>query len=142
MLSYSIPFLNKQIERYMHKFKIRGKIWFNNYLQVMTDKWPYDLYSGGERRRIDMATMFSFRNLHEVLFGRPSNIMVLDEVDGRLDNDGIERFVSEIGDLSDEDNGPSTILIISHKESMKDAFSSKIQIEKDGDFSFIDEVRS
>jgi DNA repair exonuclease SbcCD ATPase subunit len=68
--------------------------------------------------------------------------MVLDEVDGRLDNDGIERFVSEIGDLSDEDNGPSTILIISHKESMKDAFSSKIQIEKDGDFSFIDEVRS
>ena len=142
MLSYSIPYLNTQIEKYLRKFNIRGKLWFNNYLQVNSDKWPYDLHSGGERRRIDMATMFSFRNLHEVLFGRPSNIIVLDEVDGRLDDDGIDEFISEIGDLSSEENGPSTILIISHKDSMKDAFSSKIQIDKDGDFSFIDEVRS
>jgi DNA repair exonuclease SbcCD ATPase subunit len=118
---------------------------FTPTLAVLPSKWDYHLCSGGERKRIDMAIMFALYDLYIHMYGQQCNIMVLDEVDGRLDADGIQAFINIIyndfsGSNADSRPKPGSILIISHRSEMLDAFPSKILVKKSQGFSFIESV--
>jgi len=142
ILSNLIPILNKRIQYYLDAFDCEFAMEFTPALSVLPSKWDYQLCSGGERKRIDMAMMFALYDLYIVMYGQQCNIMVLDEVDGRLDADGIEAFINIVNnDFNGSDTKgqkPDTILIISHRPEMLDAFPSKILVRKSEGFSLIE----
>ena len=88
--------------------------------------------------------MFGLYDLYIHMYGQQCSMMVLDEVDSRLDADGIESFIdiiyNDFYDKSDSRPKPDTILVISHRPEMLDAFPTKIVVEKRDGFSFIESV--
>lgn len=138
-----IPFLNKRIAYYLDALGSRSILELNAFLQIKTDKWPFDQHSGGERMRINLATMFAMYDLHTSIFEQRCNLLVLDEVDGKLDPVGIDLFVGLLYKefIDNKTNGrPRAIIVISHKNEMRDAFPLKIHIKKEGDFTHIAEI--
>jgi DNA repair protein SbcC/Rad50 len=135
-----IPFLNQRIAYYLDAFECDAKIEFNPFLQLKSGAWPYDQYSGGERKRIDIALMFAIYDLHASIYEQRCNILVLDEVDGRLSEGGIHKLINllykEFID-SEATNRPRTLLIISHRNEMRDAFPNKIVVTKEDKLSRI-----
>ena len=95
------------------------------------------MYSGGERKRIDLALMFAIHDLHVNIYGRQCNIQVFDEVDGRLDEDGVYKFMEVLNANFVDPERPSPILVISHKNEMRDAFPQHISVMKKDGFSTI-----
>ena len=144
VLSRLIPFFNQRIKYYLDTLECDFPIEFNVFLQTKSDKWPYELWSGGERKRIDMAIQFAIYDLHQSIYGLQSNVLVLDEVDGRLDADGVNVFANLIFKDFAETNKidrPNTVLVISHKNELRDIFPTKIMVSKRDDLSYIEEVR-
>lgn len=140
LMSGIIPNLNKRIEYYLNAFECDLNLKFTPTLAVETTRWDYDLHSGGQQKRIDLAVMFALYDVYIAMYGKQCNVMVLDEIDGSLDSSGVKSFVDIIqsdfaGDRSDK---PDTILIVSHKTEMVDQFSSHVIVTQDSDgFSHI-----
>lgn len=148
ILSRLIPFFNERISYYLDVMDISCSLQFTTALQPKVNhQWPYEMWSGGERKKIDLALMFAIHDLHTSIYDQQCNILVFDEVDGRLDEDGIGKFTEVIfNELAQGQKGTNrTILVISHKDQMRDAFPTKIVVRKDkiGDdgCSHIEEVR-
>lgn len=141
LIANSISFLNARIAHYIQSFKMSCGLVINSFLQIDMDEWPYYLRSGGEKRSIDLAIMFALYDLHVSRHGQLCNVLIFDEVDGRLDSLGIECFVDILrNNYIDRPNSPKTILVISHREEMRDAFPTKILVEKKDKLSYIKEI--
>jgi len=146
MMGELIPFLNERITYYLDAFNCEFDLKFDATLQDKTSRWDYEFCSGGERKRIDLAVMFALYDLYVSIYGPQCNVLVLDEVDGRLDPPGVQSFVEVINkdftwDASRTFTRPDTVLVISHKDEMRDAFPSKIKVVKEAGFSKIVESR-
>jgi DNA repair exonuclease SbcCD ATPase subunit len=140
LLSKIIPYFNERIRYYLNSFDCSYFIEFTDAIQIKSEQWPYELWSGGERKRIDLAIMFAIHDMHTSLYDQQCNVLVFDEVDGRLDNDGIQRFVEVLFNEFSSDKVNN--LVISHKDVMVDSFPTKIIIRKGNDgFSRISEIR-
>ena len=100
--------------------------------------WKYEYESGGERKKTDLAMMFAIFDFHEYMYGRQCNILVLDEVDGRLDEDAVDSLISII--KSDLAHRVETVLVISHKNTMKDVFPNELCVQRVKRFSYIKPV--
>jgi len=100
--------------------------------------WGYEFQSGGERKRTDVAFMLAMFDLHEQMYGRQCNVLVLDEVDGRMDDDGIESLINIIkNDLSSR---IESILIISHRNMMQDVFPKELLVKRSNRFSVVESI--
>ncbi len=143
-LTKMIPYFNERIRYYLNAMGCNFPIEFNSFLQIKCSLWPYELWSGGERRKIDLAIMFAQHDLYVSVHDQQCNVMVFDEVDGRLDG-SIQEFVNLLYKEFVDSNQQRTILVISHREEMRDAFPTKILVKKTGpkpeDLSYIEEVR-
>lgn len=140
ILTGLIPYLNQRIEYYLNAFECDLTLKFTSTLSVETSRWDYDLHSGGQQKRIDLAIMFALYDLYISMYGQQCNVMVLDEVDGALDPHGVRMFVDIINNdfAGDRPDKPDTILIISHKNDMVDQFATQILVSQDADgFSHI-----
>lgn len=139
ILNNLIPILNDRLKYYLEQFGFDEiNIKFNNLLQVESDKWGIDTCSGGEKQCIDLALTFALFEMNTIQYGRQCNIMILDEVDSRLDPSYIDALTSLIIDDFGKEgpNKPSTILTVSHKNDMFDAFATKIRVKKIDDKSY------
>jgi len=139
ILNNLIPILNDRLKYYLEQFGFDEiNIKFNNLLQIESDKWGIETCSGGEKQCIDLALMFALFEMNTIQYGRQCNIMILDEVDSRLDPSYIDALTSLIIDDFGKEgpNKPSTILTVSHKNDMFDAFSTKIRVKKVEDMSY------
>lgn len=141
ILSRLIPYFNERIKFYLEELDCQYNIEFNAFLQTKSDRWPYELWSGGERKRIDLAVMFAMHDLHKSLYDQRCNLLVFDEVDGKLDPDGVNSFVNLVLRDFDEKSGMDAVLVISHKDEMRDFFPTKIAVKKVNNFSKIEEIR-
>tara|TARA_R100001244_G_scaffold25113_2_gene25478 strand:+ start:125172 stop:127331 length:2160 start_codon:yes stop_codon:yes gene_type:complete len=142
LLSELIPYLNSRIHYYLESFDININIAFTSTLTVETDKWGYDFCSGGERKRIDLSIMFALYDLYMSIYGQQCNIMILDEVDGRLDQKGVQAFADLVNDMNTDNSDrpcPDTIFVISHKGELRNVFPTQLMIKKQNEFSTIDE---
>jgi len=138
ILTDLIPFLNERLAYYLEAMGMDTVIQFTQALQLKSDKWNYEYFSGGERKRMDVAVMFALYDLHTAIYGHQCNIVVLDEIDGRLDTQGIEAFVDVIWkDFAKKDDAPDATIIISHKKEMIDQFPTRIVVSKEDAFSSI-----
>jgi exonuclease SbcC len=135
LLAEYIPYLNSRIAHYLTKFELDIKIEFTDGLAVKSNVWDYEFFSGGERKRVDVAMMLAVYDLYTVMYGKQCNVVVLDEVDGRLDKHGA-RVLSEI--IRDEiAEVADAVLVISHRFDMRGAFQSELQVVRSDGFSKI-----
>ena len=127
----------------------------NNYLQVLDffvafdldenftetirsrhrDTFNYASFSEGEKQRIDLALLFTWRQIARMKNSTSTNLLVLDETfDSSLDHDGVDNLMKILGTLEDDSN----VFVISHKGDLLDGkFRSKIEFIKEHNFSKI-----
>jgi len=131
-----VPYINSRLRHYLDVFGLDVKLELTDSLSMSSNMWGYDFESGGERKKTDVALMLATFDFHEYMYGRQCNILVLDEVDGRLDDDGVESLINIIKtDLADR---VETLLIISHKNTMRDVFPNEIRVRRVKRFSYLE----
>ena len=98
------------------------------------DEFRYDSFSEGEKMRIDLALLFTWRAIAKMKNSTNTNLLILDEIfDSSLDGSGTDEFLKILNTLSDEN-----IFVISHKQDiLVDKFKSTIRFEKVKNFSHI-----
>ena len=99
------------------------------------DDFTYDSFSEGEKQRIDLSLLFTWRQIAKMKNSVSTNLLVLDETfDSSLDHDGIENLLKILSMM----DANSNTFIISHKGDILDGkFESKIEFIKDRNFSKI-----
>ena len=132
-----LPLINKQVNRYlqMMDFYINFTLdeEFNEKVQSpIHEDFCYASFSEGEKMRIDLALLFTWREVAAFKNSTNTNLLIMDEVfDSSLDGFGTEEFLKIIRYVIKGAN----IFVISHKESLHDKFESVIQFEKIKGFS-------
>ena len=136
---------DQKIRTSMHQPKpIKGAISSNalisncqNFNEVIKsrhrDSFNYASFSEGEKQRIDLALLFTWRQIARMKNSTSTNLLVLDETfDSSLDHDGVDNLMKILGTLEDDSN----VFVISHKGDLLDGkFRSKIEFAKEHNFS-------
>jgi ATPase subunit of ABC transporter with duplicated ATPase domains len=96
------------------------------------DEFTYDSFSEGEKQRIDLSLLFTWRQIAKMKNSISTNLLILDETfDSSLDTDGVENLQKILSHLSD-----TNVFVISHKGDILDGkFDRKIEFFKDKNFS-------
>ena len=132
-----LPLINQQVNRYlqMMDFYINFSLdeEFNETVQSpIHDNFSYSSFSEGEKMRIDLALLFTWREVARMKNSVNTNLLIMDEVfDSSLDGLGTEDFLKIIRFIIKDAN----IFVISHKESLHDKFDNVIKFEKVKGFS-------
>ena len=96
------------------------------------ENFSYSSFSEGEKMRIDLALLFTWREVARVKNSANTNLLIMDEVfDSSLDGFGTDEFLKIIRYVVQDAN----IFVISHKQDMLDKFESVIKFEKVKGFS-------
>ena len=132
-----LPFINQQINRYlqMMDFYINFTLdeEFKETVQSpIHEDFSYASFSEGEKMRIDLALLFTWREVARVKNSVNTNLLIMDEVfDSSLDGFGTEEFLKIIRYIIKDAN----IFVISHKTDLLDKFESVIKFDKVKGFS-------
>ena len=132
-----LPLINKQVNRYLQlmdffiNFQLDEE--FNESVQSpIHDNFSYASFSEGEKMRIDLALLFTWREVAAFKNSVSTNLLIMDEVfDSSLDGLGTEEFLKIIRYVISNAN----VFIISHKESLFDKFENVLRFEKVKGFS-------
>ena len=136
-----VPIINKYVNKYLNEldFLINFSIDenFNETIQSQyRDEFSYASFSEGEKMRIDLALLFTWRMVAKLKNSVNTNLLILDEVfDSSLDAEGTDAFLKIINTLDADTN----VFVISHKgEILFDKFISTIKFVKEKQFSRIE----
>ena len=99
------------------------------------DSFSYDSFSEGEKQRIDLSLLFTWRQIAKMKNSVSTNLLILDETfDSSLDYEGIDNLMKIVHTLDDDTN----VFIISHKGEMLDGkFANRLEFTKEKNFSRI-----
>ena len=133
-----VPVINKKINMYLkllgadYMFLLDNE--FNEQIRgAGREKSSYFSFSQGEKSRVDLAIMFTWRDIASIISGTNINLLVLDEVfDSAIDSSGISGLKSVLDSLD------SNVYIISHREQLSDDFNRHIEVIKKGRFSILE----
>ncbi len=97
------------------------------------DQFTYDSFSEGEKQRIDLALLFTWRQVAKMKNSVATNLLILDETfDSSLDHEGVDNLMKIIYALGDDTN----VFVISHKgDVLEGRFANRIEFVKDKNFS-------
>ena len=132
-----MPLINKHVNKYlqMMEFYINFNLdeEFNEtVVSPIHEKFSYASFSEGEKMRIDLALLFTWREVARVRNSVNTNLLIMDEVfDSSLDGFGTEEFLKIIRYVVKDAN----IFIISHKQELHERFDSVLRFEKKKGFS-------
>jgi DNA repair exonuclease SbcCD ATPase subunit len=132
-----LPLINQQVNRYlqMMDFYINFTLdeEFNETVQSpIHEDFSYSSFSEGEKQRIDLALLFTWREVAKFKNSTNTNLLILDEVfDSSLDGFGTEEFLKIIRYVITNAN----VFVISHKAGMEDRFGDVLKFEKVKGFS-------
>jgi len=132
-----LPFINQQVNRYlqMMDFYINFKLdeEFGETIESpIHENFSYSSFSEGEKMRVDLALLFTWREVARLKNSVNTNLLIMDEVfDSSLDGFGTEEFLKIIRYVIKDAN----IFVISHKSDLHDKFQSVIRFEKVKGFS-------
>jgi DNA repair exonuclease SbcCD ATPase subunit len=133
-----LPVMNKLINQYLQvlDFYVSFNIDENFVEKIRSrhrDDFCYQSFSEGEKQRIDLALMFTWRTIAKMKNSISTNLLILDETfDSSLDHDGIENLLKILNTLDEDTN----VFVISHKGELLDGkFNNKIEFYKDKNFS-------
>ena len=135
-----LPVINKLVNQYLQvlDFFVHFDLDENFQETIRSrhrDDFSYDSFSEGEKQRIDLSLLFTWRQIAKMKNSVSTNLLILDETfDSSLDHDGIENLLKILHTLDNDTN----TFIISHKGDILDGkFTSKIEFIKDRNFSKI-----
>ena len=132
-----LPLINQQVNKYlqMMDFYINFKLdeEFNETIETpIHEDFSYSSFSEGEKMRIDLSLLFTWREIARMKNSVNTNLLVMDEVfDSSLDGMGTDEFLKIIKYVIKDAN----IFVISHKTGMEDKFDSLLKFEKVKGFS-------
>ena len=134
-----LPLINQQVNRYLQimdfytNFTLDEE--FNETIQSpIHEDFSYASFSEGEKMRIDLALLFTWREVARMKNSVNTNLLILDEIfDSSLDEMGTEYFTKIIRFVIKDAN----VFVISHKTGMEDKFENHIKFEKVKAFSRI-----
>ena len=135
-----IPVMNKLINKYLASMDFFVNFELNENFEEkiksrFRDEFSYESFSEGEKLRIDLALLFTWRAISKLRNSASTNLLIMDEIfDSSLDNSGTEEFLKILQSLAADTN----VFIISHKgDALYDKFHSVIKFEKHKNFSRI-----
>lgn len=134
-----LPLINQNVNKYlqMMDFYINFNLdeEFNEHIKTpVYEDFSYGSFSEGQKQRINLALLFSWRELAKIKNSTNVNLLILDEIfDSSLDSSGIDDFLKIIRYVVKDFN----IFVISHKDGVQDKFDSIIEFEKRGNFSVL-----
>ena len=132
-----LPIMNKLINTYLTAMEFYVNFTLNeNFEETIKsryrDEFTYDSFSEGEKMRIDLALLFTWREVARVKNSVNTNLLIMDEVfDSSLDGMGTDEFLKIIRYVIKDAN----VFVISHKPDLTDKFESVIRFEKVKGFS-------
>ena len=132
-----LPFINQQVNRYlqMMDFYINFKLdeeFGETVESPIHEHFSYSSFSEGEKMRIDLALLFTWREVARLKNSVNTNLLIMDEVfDSSLDGFGTEEFLKIIRYVIKDAN----IFVISHKSDLHDKFESVLKFDKIKGFS-------
>jgi DNA repair exonuclease SbcCD ATPase subunit len=138
-----IPVINKLINKYLAAmdFFVNFELDENFDEKIRSrfrDDFSYASFSEGEKSRLDLALLFTWRSISKLRNSTSTNLLILDEVfDGSLDTQGNEELLKIIAELTEGSN----VFVISHKTDVYlDKFSRVLRFEKVKNFSRMKEL--
>ena len=133
-----LPVMNDLINKYLQKLEFYVNFnlddMFNETIKSrFRDEFSYASFSEGEKMRIDLALLFTWREIAKLKNSVNTNILILDEIfDSSLDNNGTQDFMKILYNITDGNN----VFVISHKgEQIVDKFDNVIEFTKYKNFS-------
>jgi DNA repair exonuclease SbcCD ATPase subunit len=133
-----LPVMNKLINKYLTSMDFFVNFNLNESFEETIksrhrDEFSYASFSEGEKMRIDLALLFTWRQIAKMKNSVNTNLLILDEVfDSSLDGVGTEEFLKLLNSLDNNTN----VFVISHKgDQLFDKFRSVIKFEKKNNFS-------
>lgn len=135
-----VPVMNKMINKYLANLEFYVGFELNESFEEtiksrFRDVFKYDNFSQGEKMRIDLSLLFTWRAVARIKNSVNTNILILDEVfDSSLDSQGTDDFLKLLNSLNEKTNA----FIISHKgDQLYDKFEEVVRFEKHKNFSRI-----
>lgn len=134
-----IPIINKLINKYLASMDFFVSFELDeNFNEVIKsryrDEFTYSSFSEGEKQKIDLALLFTWRAIAKLRNSINTNILIMDEVfDSSLDQNSTDYLMNIIREVSKDNN----IIVISHKEHMNEKFTNVIKFVKHKSFSEI-----
>ncbi len=132
-----LPIMNKLVNTYLSSmdFFVNFNIDENFQETIKSrfrDEFSYASFSEGEKMRIDLALLFTWRAIAKMKNSTNTNLLILDEIfDSSLDGTGTDDFLKILNTFSDQN-----VFVISHKQDMLfDKFRSIVQFKKEKNFS-------
>ena len=137
-----LPTMNKLINNFLQSMDFYVNFTLDeNFEEIIKsryrDVFTYDSFSEGEKSRIDIALLLTWRSIAKLKNSVDTNLLILDEIfDGSLDQTGS----SDLGWILRNFDDKTSVFVISHKEAMNDKFDRTITAEKEKNFSILKET--
>lgn len=134
-----IPLFNKQINHYLNVMEADYSFTLNEEFSETIksrgrEDFSYASFSQGEKARIDIALLFTWRDIAEKVSGIKINCLFLDEIfDSATDSQGVKHISSLLNDMKD-----ANIFIISHRDHNPQDYGQHIQMKKVGRFTIME----
>jgi DNA repair exonuclease SbcCD ATPase subunit len=141
IINQYIPIINKLINKYLSEFDLFVEFeldeQFNEKIKSRyRDEFSYSSFSEGEKQKIDLAILFTWRAVAKLRNSLNTNLLILDEIfDSSLDGNAADDLLKILQNISQDSN----IFIISHRENLHDKFENIIKFVKHKNFSRISE---
>jgi DNA repair exonuclease SbcCD ATPase subunit len=139
IIKYYLPIMNKLINRYLQEMDFyinftMDERFVENIKSRGREGFTYSSFSEGEKMRVDLALLFTWREIARMKNSVNTNLLVLDEVfDSSLDATGTDEFLKLLNTL-----GGNNVFVISHKgDILFDKFNETVKFEKVKNFSQI-----
>ena len=136
-----LPTMNKLINDYLDKMEFPASFMLNESFEEVIksryrDEFSYESFSEGEKARIDIALLLTWRSVAKLKNSVDTNLLILDEIfDGSLDQSGN----SDLGWILKSFDDKTNVFVISHRDNIADKFDRCLRFEKHKNFSYVTE---
>ena len=137
-----LPTMNKMIAHYLGNMEFYVNFTLDeNFEETIKsryrDVFSYESFSEGEKARIDIALLLTWRSIAKLKNSVDTNLLILDEIfDGSLDQSG----TSDLGWILRNFDDSTKVFVISHKQHLDDKFDRTITVEKEKNYSVVHET--
>lgn len=136
-----LPAINKMVNKYLHAMDFFASFELNEQFSETIksrhrDEFSYESFSQGEKQRIDLALVFTWRTIAKMKNSTSTNLLILDEVfDSSLDSEGTDYVVNLLKTIGEQTN----VWVISHKpDVMADKFNNVLRFVKKNNYSILE----
>lgn len=133
VVKHYLPIINKTLNHYLNAMEFPIGMGFDEeFSEHFTNRrqqdFVYDLFSDGQKKRIDLSLLLTWRYVAKLKNSVATNLLILDEVtDSSLDANGVEEFLKIVFAMETE---ISNVFIISHKDLLMDKFTNVLHFEQ------------